>query len=152
MPYRICKTIEIESGHQLSRHPDECRFPHGHSRRVEFVLEADTLDENSMVCDFKAIKSAVQDIAREFDHSLCLNTDDPMFPKLKEVYGDRVIGFPGLDPTTEVLAEKFFHIAKAHLEAESARPGAKYPVRPSVRLASVKVWETSSSWAEFSES
>ena len=49
MPYRICKTIEIENGHMLSKHPDKCRFPHGHTRRVELVLEADDLDENGMV-------------------------------------------------------------------------------------------------------
>src|SRR5947209_8102903 len=36
MAFRICKTIEIENGHMLSKHPDKCRFPHGHSRRVEF--------------------------------------------------------------------------------------------------------------------
>ena len=56
MPYRICKTFEIENGHMLSKHPDLCKFPHGHSRKVEIVLEADTLDHNEMVCDFKAFK------------------------------------------------------------------------------------------------
>jgi 6-pyruvoyltetrahydropterin/6-carboxytetrahydropterin synthase len=44
MPYRICKSLEIENGHMLSKHPDKCRFPHGHSRKVEFVIEADELD------------------------------------------------------------------------------------------------------------
>lgn len=29
MPYRICKAIEVENGHMLSKHPDKCRFPHG---------------------------------------------------------------------------------------------------------------------------
>ena len=37
MPYRICKTLEIENGHMLSKHPDKCRFPHGHTRKVELV-------------------------------------------------------------------------------------------------------------------
>ena len=60
MPYRICKTIDIENGHMLSKHPDKCRFPHGHTRKVEFVLEADELDENEMVCDFKIVKEAVE--------------------------------------------------------------------------------------------
>ena len=40
MPYRICKTLEIENGHMLTHHPDKCRFPHGHSRKV------DRLDRN----------------------------------------------------------------------------------------------------------
>ena len=59
MPYRICKTIDIENGHMLSKHPDKCQFPHGHTRKVEFVLEAAQLDQNEMVCDFKIIKTAL---------------------------------------------------------------------------------------------
>ncbi|RFC52406.1 MAG: 6-pyruvoyl tetrahydropterin synthase [Verrucomicrobia bacterium] len=35
MPFRICKTIEIENGHMLSKHSDKCQFPHGHTRKVE---------------------------------------------------------------------------------------------------------------------
>ena len=46
MPYRICKTLEIENGHMLTHHPDKCRFPHGHSRKVEIIIEADELDLN----------------------------------------------------------------------------------------------------------
>lgn len=60
MPYRICKTFEIENGHMLSKHPDKCRFPHGHTRKVEFTLEADALDPNEMVCDFKVVKETME--------------------------------------------------------------------------------------------
>lgn len=149
MPYRICKTIEIENGHQLSRHPDKCKFPHGHSRKVEFVLEADDVDENGMVCDFKIIKEAVGEWLDTYDHALCLNTEDPMYATLKAAYGDRVIGFENLDPTTEVLAKAFYDQTKALLAEYAARSDTRYILRPSVRLASVRVWETSSSWAEY---
>lgn len=151
MPYRICKTIEIENGHQLSRHPDACRFPHGHTRKVEFVLEADSLDANDMVCDFKIIKEAVGELLDQFDHALCMNTADKMFSVLKEAYGERIIGFENCDPTTEVLAEHFFHVARTALEKHAAASASRYPLRPEVRILSVRVWETSSSWAEFSE-
>lgn len=76
MPFRICKTIDIENGHMLSKHPDKCQFPHGHTRKVEFVLEANDLDQNQMVCDFKIIKDAIGDWLDSFDHALCMNTDD----------------------------------------------------------------------------
>lgn len=56
MPYRICRIFEIENGHILSKHPEKCRFPHGHTRRVEIVFEADDLDANDMVCDFKVLR------------------------------------------------------------------------------------------------
>ena len=149
MPYRICKVFEIESGHQLSRHPEKCRFPHGHSRRVEVVLEADRLDSREMVCDFSVVKDAARQVMEAFDHALCVNTRDPMFATLKKVYGDRVIGFPDEDPTTEVVARTLFNSIRANLKAQAKKEGARYPLRRSVRLVRVRVSETARGWAEF---
>lgn len=147
--YRICKTIEIESGHMLSRHPDKCRFPHGHTRKVEFVLEAPGLDANQMVCDFKIIKDAVGEWLDGFDHALCMNTADAAYEEFKQRYGDMVIGFENEDPTTEVLARVIFQHATKALAAYAADLSARYELRASVRLARVRVWETSTSWAEY---
>ena len=149
MPYRICKTIEIENGHMLSKHPDKCRFPHGHTRRVEFVLEADSLDENGMVCDFKIIKEAVGSYIDSFDHAICMNTTDPMYETFKTAYGERVIGFESTEPTTEVLAKAFFDRCTASLREYASSSTCKYVLASNVRLRKVRVWETSSSWAEF---
>jgi len=152
MPYRICKTFEIENGHMLSKHPDKCRFPHGHSRKVEFVLEAADLDANDMVCDFKIIKEVMEDFLEQYDHALCVNTDDPKYAELKAAYGDRVIGFPKADPTTEILARAIHDHFKVVLGEYVATPDVRYPLRKSLRVVKVRVWETSSSWAEFRES
>lgn len=150
MPYRICKSFEIESGHMLSKHPDKCRFPHGHTRKVEFVLEADTLDGNDMVCDFKVVKDIMGAFLEEYDHSLCMNTADPEFDRMKATYGERIIGFSNVDPTTEVMAETIFRYFKEQLTAYATDSTRKYPIRAQVRLVSVRLWETSSSWAEYS--
>ena len=149
MPYRICKTIEIENGHMLTHHPDKCRFPHGHSRKVEIVLEADDLDTNGMVCDFKIVKDAVGDFLDTFDHALCVNTQDPMFETLKATYGERVIGFTDTEPTTEVLAKTFFDRIARELDNYAERTDTRYKLRSSARLVRIRVWETSSSWAEY---
>ncbi len=149
MPYRICKSFEIESGHMLSKHPEKCRFPHGHTRKVEFVVEADTLDANDMVCDFKVIKELMNAFLDEYDHSLCMNTEDPEYPRMKQVYGDRIIGFTKVDPTTEVMAATIFEEFQKRLSAYAQSGKATYPIRPEVRIIKVRVWETSSSWAEF---
>lgn len=151
MPFRICKIFEIENGHMLARHPDACRFPHGHSRRVEVVLEAETLDASGMVCDFKALRDAVAPFLDVFDHALCVNTDDPMFPALKQAYGERVIAFPSTEPTTEILAKTFFEEIRARLKQEAEKAGSRYPIRRGLRLVRVRVWETSTSWAEYYE-
>ena len=151
MPYRICKILEIENGHMLTHHPDKCRFPHGHSRKIEIILEADDLDSHGMVCDFKIVKDAVGEYLESFDHSLCVNTEDPMFKSLKMTYGDRVIAFQNTEPTTEVLAKTFFDACRSHLAAYSARADPRYKLAAGVRLVRVRVWETSSSWAEYEE-
>ena len=149
MPYRICKTIEIENGHMLAHHPDKCRFPHGHSRKVEIVIEADDLDANGMVCDFKIMKDAVGDYIDTFDHALCVNTRDPMFETLKTAYGERVIPFTDTEPTTEVLARTFFDKIASELADYARRTDTRYKLRADVRLVRVRVWETTSSWAEY---
>jgi len=152
MPYRICKSLEVENGHMLAKHPDQCRFPHGHSRKVEFVLEADELDENQMVCDFKIVKEAVGDWLDTFDHALCMNTADPAYQEFKSRYGERVIGFDNQDPTTELMARVIFDHARQALTDYSASGAGRYHPAPGVRLVRVRVWETASSWAEYEPS
>ncbi len=151
MPFRICKIFEIESGHILSKHPGNCRFPHGHSRRIEVVLVADSLDANDMVCDFKALKGALTALLERWDHALCLNTDDPQFAHFEHVYGTRVVPFAHTDPTSEVLARAAFEAASQSLRTLATQPGATFPIAASVRVERVRVTETSSSWAEYSE-
>jgi 6-pyruvoyltetrahydropterin/6-carboxytetrahydropterin synthase len=152
MPYRICKSLEVENGHMLSKHPDNCRFPHGHTRKIEFVIEAEDLDANQMVCDFKIIKDAIGDWLDSFDHALCMNTADPAYSDFKARYGERVIGFENQDPTTELMARTIFDHAEIALETYSQRTDTRYILRSGVRLVSVRVWETSSSWAEYRNS
>jgi 6-pyruvoyltetrahydropterin/6-carboxytetrahydropterin synthase len=151
MPYRICKHIVVESGHMLAKHPDKCQFPHGHTRRVEFVLEADELDANDMVCDFKVITTAVNDLIQSYDHSMCMNTDDPKYAEFKAAYGDRVIGFASVDPTTEVIARTIFDACKARLILYAQRSDVQFALRNHVRLIRIRVWETETSWAEYGE-
>jgi 6-pyruvoyltetrahydropterin/6-carboxytetrahydropterin synthase len=152
MPYRICKTLEIENGHMLSKHPDKCRFPHGHTRKVEFVIEADDLDENEMVCDFKIIKQLIGEWLDGFDHALCMNTADTAYHDFKDRYGDRVIGFENQDPTTELLARTIFDHTTRTLTTYAGGNEKNFPLASGVRLVRVRVWETSSSWAEYEPS
>lgn len=149
MPYRICKTIDIENGHMLSKHPDKCQFPHGHTRKVEFVLEAYELDQNDMVCDFKIVKEAVEGYLDTLDHAMCMNTDDPAYTDFKNRYGDRVIGFQSQDPTTEVIAKTIHDIFEQKLADYAAKPEKRYPLSSGVRILKVRVWETATSWAEY---
>ena len=133
----------------LSKHPDKCRFPHGHTRKVEFELEADDLDGNEMVCDFKIIKAVIGEFLESLDHAMCMNTDDPAFSEFKSRYGDRVIGFVSKDPTTEILARTIFEETNERLSRYRSEKQPAYALRESVELVRVRVWETASSWAEY---
>lgn len=149
MPFRIAKRFTVESGHLLTKHPGACRFPHGHSRTIEIVVASDTLDEHDMICDFKALKSAAADAVQRFDHAFALNTADPRFAEMRAAYGERLLGFPDTDPTTEVLAREIFHRLREKLAAQSSDPA--HPIAAAVRLERVRVTETATSWAEYWE-
>jgi 6-pyruvoyltetrahydropterin/6-carboxytetrahydropterin synthase len=149
MSFRICKIFEIENGHMLSKHPEKCRFPHGHSRKVEVVLAADELDANGMVCDFSIIKKALATLLEAWDHALCVNTDDPQYAFLRATYGDRVIPFEKTDPTSEVMARAVFEELKRRLAEAPLNPAIGPALLPGVRIERVRITETSTSWAEY---
>lgn len=151
MPFRICKSFEIESGHLLSKHPGKCRFPHGHSRRIEVVLTATQLDGSDMVCDFKALKQAMSSFLESWDHALLLNTDDPQFAVFQKTYGEHIVPFAHTDPTSEVLARAVFQEVSRRLRESNGVPAGPFPISSNVRVERVRVTETSSSWAEYFE-
>ena len=151
--YRICKTFWIETGHFLSskNNTSNCQMPHGHSRKVEIVLSAHSLDENDMVCDFQAFKFAFNKYLEPFDHAMCINTDSPHYKYFKDNFA-RVIPFKKQDPTSEVIAKTLFDFFEKELESGNIyikEDGNQYSINKNVRLEKVRVWETNSCWAEF---
>jgi len=151
--FRIAKRFEIESGHRLSKHPEKCRFPHGHTRTIEVVLCAESLDGNDMVCDYKALKTVAERELERFDHAMLLAATDP-YRESFAPFAERVVVLEEGDPTTEVLARHLFHrIAAAFRPGMDVTTpgGAVYRVPASVRLERVRVFETPSTWAEYGE-
>lgn len=150
--YRVCKTFEIESGHFLSKHKEKCKNPHGHTRKIEVIIKAPGLDENDMVFDFKAFKLAFGEFIDQFDHAMIVNTASPDFAFYKKHY-ERVIGTDNVDPTTEVLSKLMFDFVKNEIaknKSYKSSLGHTYNFPIGIVLERVRVWETSSTWAEFS--
>ncbi len=149
--FRIAKTFEVEYGHRLSKHPEKCRFPHGHSLRVEVVVRGRELDGNDMVCDYKALKMLVVDLVDRLDHAMALNSEDPQLDGLRAV-GERVLLFDGEDPTTEVLVRWLFRQIAERIAADGTvetPSGTRYEIPRGIELERVRVWETRTSWAEY---
>ena len=150
--YRVCKVFEVESGHMLMKHPGRCRFPHGHSRRVEVVVSATELDPNDMVCDFKALKLAVGEFIDRFDHAMAINGDDPSATSFRDA-GGRIIVFEHEDPTTEFMARRIFEYVRMQIAAGAEfrdADGHVYRLPKGLKVERVRVGETSTSWAEYS--
>jgi 6-pyruvoyltetrahydropterin/6-carboxytetrahydropterin synthase len=149
--FRIAKVFEVEYGHRLSKHPEKCRFPHGHSLRIEVVVRGRELDDNDMVCDYKALKMIVAEVVERLDHAMALNSSDPQLEGLKAI-GDRVILFDDCDPTTEIVVRWIYDQIAERLAADGAvetPTGTRYQIPIGLELERVRVWETSTSWGEY---
>ncbi len=106
---RICE--RFEAAHHLRSYRGAPEPVHGHSWRVELLLEAEQLDEEGMAFDFVEAKAALGDLAAGFHH--CdINTVPP---------------FDRLSPTTEHLARWFHQQLATRL--------------PAAGVAAVTVWE-----------
>ncbi len=148
--FRIAKSFEVEYGHRLCKHPAKCRSPHGHRLRIEVVARGRQLDGNDMVCDYAVLKALVVDLVQRLDHAMAVSSEDPQLAAIQAL-GERLVLFERQDPTTEVLARWLFEEIAARLVAgrEVQINGAVYRVPPGLELERVRVWETSTSWAEY---
>ncbi|MFF2955878.1 6-pyruvoyl tetrahydropterin synthase family protein [Kitasatospora sp. NPDC057965] len=119
--FRIGKSFRFEAAHFLPGLPEghQCSRMHGHSYVVEFVLTADRLVAPGFVTDFGDLAPVKQLIDSTLDHRV-LNDVLPVAP------------------TSENVAVWLAGWFVEHVEP--SLPG---------RLASVRVSETQSSWAEF---
>lgn len=149
--FRVAKQFTFDAGHRLTSHPELCRHPHGHTYRVEVVLEAPVLDANAMVCDYKALSLLVRQVLKQLDHAMILHRQDPLCQVLQEA-GERVVVLEE-EPTAEVLARHLFAEIRATLAGAAAEPEriAPYRWRQEVRLVAVRLWETPTTWAEYAE-
>jgi len=113
MPYRVTVEARFEAAHHLIHYRGQPEPLHGHSYRVEVVLEAAGLDADDLAVDFVAARRALETLAREFDYR---NANDHP-------------AFAGRNTSAENMATHFAQRMQA-----SAAIGAG-------RVAEVTVWE-----------
>lgn len=131
--YSVTKRLEFCYGHRLLDYDGVCKHPHGHNAIAEIEVRTGTLDARNMVCDFSDIKRVVKGwIDKELDHRMLLRHDDPLVAHLQQL-GEPVFLLDS-NPTVERIARLIFDFVASQ----------NFPV---VR---VKVWETPSSFAEYS--
>jgi len=113
MTYRVTVSARFEAAHNLIDYEGGPEPLHGHSYRVEAVLEADELSSQGLAVDFVPARRALEAIAKELDYG----------------YINEHPAFAGRNTSAENLARHFAE----RLEASGA-PGR-------ARVAEVTVWE-----------
>lgn len=83
---------DFAAAHQLHGYQGNCKELHGHTWKVEAVIEGDQLDSIGMLMDFKVAKIKLKEILSTIDH----------------VYLNNLPAFQKNNPTTEHLAKYIF--------------------------------------------
>lgn len=116
----ITKELTFDAAHHLPWHQGECRHLHGHTYRLQVSVTGE-LNENGVLIDFKNLKTIMQKTVIElFDHK----------------YINDIIS----NPTTENMAVHIFNLLQRALAANDTNKN--------IKLFSVKLWETPTSFAE----
>lgn len=74
MHMRLVKSFSFEAAHWLPTFPEghKCRRLHGHSFKVEVVVEGDVTKEKGYLIDYGEITEVVEPLRTQLDH-YCLN-------------------------------------------------------------------------------
>lgn len=74
MRIALTKSFDFEAAHWLPTFPQghKCRRLHGHSFRIEVVVEGEVPPDQGYLIDFGQIKQAIEPVRQQLDH-YCLN-------------------------------------------------------------------------------
>jgi 6-pyruvoyltetrahydropterin/6-carboxytetrahydropterin synthase len=76
----VVKTFDdLPCVHRAWRHEGRCRLLHGYSRSFDVEFTADELDANGFVVDFSALDDVRELLREQFDHTVLVERDDPLF-------------------------------------------------------------------------
>ncbi len=113
MSYRVTVSARFEAAHNLIDYAGGPEPLHGHSYKVEAVLESEKLQRYDLALDFVAARHALEAMAKEFDYK----------------YINEHPAFAGRNTSAENLAQYFAE----RLESSGALGWS--------RVAEVTVWE-----------
>jgi 6-pyruvoyltetrahydropterin/6-carboxytetrahydropterin synthase len=113
-----------DSAHFLRNYKGKCERLHGHRYVVEVALVADTLNASGIAFDFVDVKRELRALADHLDHE---NLND-------------LAPFTEIEPSAENQARYFYDELRGRL-----------PAPMSEAVLYVRVWETPTQWAQYSE-
>ncbi len=116
---------------------------HGHSYKVEILLESNYLDHGQMVYDFGLMKLHIKEIIDSFDHAITLwSGDDKEYISSMKRYSKRWVELP-VNPSAEQFSRVFFIIIDKILKLTKMQNSER-----DVKLQSIIVHETETGYAQ----
>ncbi|HQX89916.1 MAG TPA: 6-carboxytetrahydropterin synthase [Moraxellaceae bacterium] len=141
----IRKLFGFENAHVVRNcTSDRCsRSIHGHSYKVEVILEAQALDHGQMIYDFGLMKGHIRTLIDSFDHAICFwDKDDTAYIEACKTFSARWIALP-ISPSAEQFSRLFFVLTDAVLRQTDMMNG-----EADVSLQSIIVHETATGYAQ----
>lgn len=141
----IRKLFKFENAHIVRNcSSDRCkRSIHGHSYKVEVLLQANRLDHGQMVYDFGLLKGVIKDLIDSFDHAIAFwDKDDSEYIAACKQFSARWIALP-VSPSAEQFSRVFFFLVAEVLKQTQTQNG-----EGDVTVHSVIVHETDTGYAQ----
>ncbi len=141
----IRKLFKFENAHVV-RHcsTDRCQYSiHGHSYKVEVMLQSNFLDNGQMVLDFSLTKGSIKEIIDSFDHSVAIwSGDAPDYIADMKKHSLRWVEMP-VSPSAEQFSRVIFFMVERMLNKMHFSNGEK-----AISVYSVIVHETDTGYAQ----
>ena len=116
---------------------------HGHSYKIEVLLESNYLDNGQMVYDFGLTKLYIKELIDSFDHAITLwSGDDPEYIASMKRYSNRWVELP-VSPSAEQFSRVIYLMVERVLECTKMQNGER-----NVKLHSIIVHETETGYAQ----
>lgn len=128
----------FNSGHRLLGYKGKCEAPHGHTFKVEIVLNSDKTGQMGFVVDFVELKEKIGKwIDDNWDHAFLVNgQDEELLRALNSLKDKKIFVFPDQNPTVEVMARYLYNYVRELYGG---------------LVSKVRVWESPTQYAEYFE-
>ncbi|CAA6807316.1 MAG: 6-carboxytetrahydropterin synthase (EC @ Queuosine biosynthesis QueD, PTPS-I [uncultured Sulfurovum sp.] len=116
---------------------------HGHSYKIEVLLESSYLDNGQMIYDFGLMKQSIKELIEAFDHSITLwSADEVSYVEDMKKHSARWVELP-VSPSAEQFSRVIYLMVERVLVCTGMVNGER-----EVRLHSVIVHETETGYAQ----
>ena len=116
---------------------------HGHSYKIEVLLESNYLDDGQMVYDFGLTKRYIKELIDSFDHAITLwSKDDSDYITAMKKHSNRWVELP-VSPSAEQFSRVIYLMVERVLACTDMQNGER-----EVNLHSIIVHETETGYAQ----